>query len=205
MPEKKTVRQRGVDRYVVILGASTMISAQIGQEFDLEHYDDLKKVYSIWICFNPPAYIGNAISRYTMGKEDLLPGIPDEKRAYDKLEIVQICLREDLDQKDDELIRMLNILFSSRKSKEEIKRELEEDYGITMDDGYGREIDTMCNLSYMFEERGMKTGMERGIAEVAGNLILMGMDNAFIRKATALSEETIEKLRETAQMEAGKE
>ena len=83
----------------------------------------------------------------------------------------------------------------------------------------------MCNLSYMFEERGMKrgmergmktgmergmetgmkTGMERGIAEVAGNLILMGKDNAFIRKATALSEEAIEKLRETAQMEAGKE
>ena len=182
-----------------IVYCARMISAQIGQEFDLEHYDDLKKVYSIWICFNPPAYIGNAISRYTMGKEDLLPGIPDEKRAYDKLEIVQICLREDLDQKDDELIRMLNILFSSRKSKEEIKRELEEDYGITMDDGYGKEIDTMCNLSYMFEERGMKrgmergmktgmergmktgmkTGMERGITEVAGNLILMGKDNAF--------------------------
>ena len=203
-----------------IVYCARMISAQIGQEFDLEHYDDLKKVYSIWICFNPPAYIGNAISRYTMGKEDLLPGIPDEKRAYDKLEIVQICLREDLDQKDDELIRMLNILFSSRKSKEEIKRELEEDYGITMDDGYGREIDTMCNLSYMFEERGMKrgmergmktgmergmktglergmkTGLERGIAEVAGNLILMGKDNAFIRKATALSEEAIERLRE---------
>lgn len=82
----------------------------------------------------------------------------------------------------------------------------------------------MCNLSYMFEERGMKrgmergmktgmergmktgmergmktgmkTGMERGIAEVAGNLILMGKDNAFIRKATALSEEAIERLRE---------
>ncbi|HIX71922.1 MAG TPA: hypothetical protein H9849_02755 [Candidatus Anaerobutyricum stercoripullorum] len=87
---------------------------------------------------------------------------------------------------------MLNILFSSRKSKEEIKRELEEDYGITMDDGYGREIDTMCNLSYMFEERGL----ERGITEVAGNLILMGKDNAFIRKATALSEEAIERLRE---------
>ncbi len=78
----------------------------------------------------------------------------------------------------------------------------------------------MCNLSYMFEERGMKrgmergmktgmergmktglergmeTGLERGITEVAGNLILMGKDNAFIRKATALSEEAIERLRE---------
>ena len=87
-----------------------------------------------------------------------------------------------------------------------------------MDDGYGREIDTMCNLSYMFEERGMKrgmergmktglergmkTGLERGIAEVAGNLILMGKDNTFIRKATALSEEAIERLRE--QVPAGK-
>ena len=65
-----------------------------------------------------------------------------------------------------------------------------------MDDGYGREIDTMCNLSYMFEERG--------ITKVALKLILMGKDNTFIRKATALSEEAIEKLRETAQPSAGR-
>lgn len=178
-----------------IVYCARMISSQINQEFTLEHYDDVKKVYSIWICFNPPTYIGNAISRYSMKKDDLIPGIPDEKNAYDKLEVIQICLREDMDEKDDALIRMLNTLFSSRKSKEEIKRELSEQYGIAMDDGYEREVDKMCNLSDMFEERG--------ITKVAINLIKMGKDNAFIMEATALSEETIEQLRETLKVPVG--
>lgn len=178
-----------------IVYCARMISSQINQEFTLEHYDDVKKVYSIWICFNPPTYIGNAISRYSMKKDDLIPGIPDEKNAYDKLEVIQICLREDMDEQDDALIRMLNTLFSSRKSKEEIKRELSEQYGIAMDDGYGREVDKMCNLSDMFEERG--------ITKVAINLIKMGKDNAFIMEATALSEETIEQLRETLKVPVG--
>ncbi len=186
-----------------IVYCARMISSQINQEFTLEHYDDVKKVYSIWICFIPPVYIGNAISRYSMKKDDLIPGIPDEKNAYDKLEVIQICLREDMDEQDDALIRMLNTLFSSRKSKEEIKRELSEQYGIAMDDGYGREVDKMCNLSDMFEERGMKRGMERGITKVAINLIKMGKDNAFIMEATALSEETIEQLRETLKVPVG--
>ena len=178
-----------------IVYCARMISSQINQEFTLEHYDDVKKVYSIWICFNPPTYIGNAISRYSMKKDDLIPGIPDEKNACDKLEVIQICLREDMDEQDDALIRMLNTLFSSRKSKEEIKRELSEQYGIAMDDGYGREVDKMCNLSDMFEERG--------ITKVAINLIKMGKDNAFIMEATALSEETIEQLRETLKVPVG--
>lgn len=114
-----------------------------------------------------PVYIGNSISRYSMEKKDLIPGIPDEKYTYDKLEVIQICLREDMDQKNDPLIQMLNTLFSSTKTKEEIKKELSEQYGIVMDTDYGKEIDKMCNLSDMFEERGMKRGMETGKLEQA--------------------------------------
>lgn len=44
-----------------IVYCARMISSQINQEFTLDNYDDVKKVYSIWICFNPPTYIGNAI------------------------------------------------------------------------------------------------------------------------------------------------
>ena len=150
-----------------IVYCARMISSQIYQEFDPEHYDGLKKVYSIWICFNSPVYIGNSISRYSMEKKDLIPGIPDEKYTYDKLEVIQICLREDMDQKNDPLIQMLNTLFSSTKTKEEIKKELSEQYGIVMDTDYGKEIDKMCNLSDMFEERGMKRGMETGKLEQA--------------------------------------
>ena len=63
-----------------------------------------------------------------------------------------ICLRDDMDQKDDKLIGLLNTVFSSEKSKEEIKEELSGQYGIPMEDGFEKEVDLMCNLSEMYEE-----------------------------------------------------
>ena len=155
-----------------VVYCARMISSQINQEFDLEHYDALKKVYSIWICFGPPAYIGNAISRYHIQKEDLLPGIPDEKTAYDKLEIIMICLKEDADEKNDELIGMLNTLFSSEKSKDEIQQELSGKYGIVMERNFKKEVDKMYELSALVEKRGMERGMERGFrrGELVGQI-----------------------------------
>ena len=69
-----------------------MISAQLGTEFEIPEYDKIKKVYSIWICMNAPKYIGNAISEYKLEKTDLIPGIPDRRKEYDKLSIVMVCL-----------------------------------------------------------------------------------------------------------------
>ena len=74
-----------------------------------------------------------------------------------------ICLRDDMDQKDDKLIGLLNTVFSSEKSKEEIKEELSGQYGIPMEDGFEKEVDLMWNLSEMYEERGMKRGMKGGM------------------------------------------
>ncbi len=33
-----------------------MISSQYGVEFEEAHYEKIKKVYSIWVCANPPKY-----------------------------------------------------------------------------------------------------------------------------------------------------
>ena len=51
----------------IVYGAR-MISSQIGTEFDLMHYDNVKKVYSIWLCFDANKKIGNAIARYGIKK-----------------------------------------------------------------------------------------------------------------------------------------
>ena len=42
-----------------------MISAQKGTEFTGTDYDNIRKVYTIWICMNAPDDIGNAISYRT--------------------------------------------------------------------------------------------------------------------------------------------
>lgn len=44
---------------------SRMISAQYGTEFSESHYENVKKVYSIWICTNPPKNRENSITSYS--------------------------------------------------------------------------------------------------------------------------------------------
>ena len=75
-----------------IFYGARMISAQKGIEFTGKEYDNIRKVYSIWICMNAPDYIGNAISKYSIRKTDILPGIPDRPQGYDKMTVIHICL-----------------------------------------------------------------------------------------------------------------
>lgn len=157
----------------IVYGAR-MISSQIGTEFDLTHYDDVKKVYSVWICFVSSKKIGNAISRYAIKKEDIIPGIPDCKQAYDKLSIIEICLNENEESKHF-LINMLNTLFSDTKSSEDIQKELEIEYHIPMSQEYKKEVELMCNLSGRVEEYGIIKGIEKGKIQMLCDLITEGI------------------------------
>ena len=139
-----------------------MISAQKGIEFTGSNYDGIRKVYSIWICMNAPDYIGNAVSRYSIKKDDILPGIQDEPSEYDKLAVVQICLNP-RSKKGNRLTEMLNILLSSEMKAEQKIRELEENFHIPMTVKMGKELNQMCNLSDYVEEIGIKKGMEKGM------------------------------------------
>ena len=141
----------------IVYGAR-MISNQVDTEFVIPNYTGLKKVYSIWICFDAPKYIGNAITKYSIAKEDILGSIPIEKEAYDKMTIVQICLREDLNDHKDQMIRLLNTIFSEEKTAKEIGNVLEKEYNIPMESRLKREIVGMCNLGERIEEKSNPKG-----------------------------------------------
>lgn len=142
-----------------------MISAQKGTEFTGSDYDRIRKVYSIWICMNAPNYIGNAISTYRITKEDPLPGIPDEKRTYDKLTVVMICLNAE-SEKGNPLTRMLGVLLSPKIKAQNKIRQLEEEFAIpTKNEEMGEELNQMCNLSDYVEELGIQKGLERGLEQ----------------------------------------
>lgn len=157
-----------------IFYGARMISAQLGTEFRHSQYDDIKKVYSIWVCLQAPQKVGNAIAEYSMEKHDLLPGFADRPEAYDKLSVVVIALNEKM-QTEDELTGMLNTLFSQRKTYLEKKQELETKYHIKMSDEFGKEMDRMCNLSDLIEERGIQQGMQQGIQQGMQQGIQQGM------------------------------
>ena len=77
--------------------------------------------------------------------------------------IVQICLNEDAYEHEDELIRLLNAVFSTRKSFNEIETIVENEYNIPMNDSFGEEVQKMCNLSEGIEQRGIEKGIQQGI------------------------------------------
>lgn len=141
-----------------------MISAQLGAEFEIPEYDKIKKVYSIWICMNAPQYIGNAISEYKLEKTDLIPGIPDRRKEYDKLSVVMVCLNTKKET-EDQFLGMLQTLFNTELAEKEKKERLEQEYEIQMENGFGKELSLMCNLSDTVEERGIQKGIEKGIEQ----------------------------------------
>ena len=77
---------------------SRMISSQYGVEFTESHYDRIKKVYSIWICMNPPKYRRNSINRYFIKEEKLIGDVSERKENYDLITTVMICLGESNDK-----------------------------------------------------------------------------------------------------------
>ena len=148
-----------------IFYGARMISAQKGTEFAGRDYDNIRKVYSIWICMNAPDYIGNAISKYRICKEDLIPGIPDQRNTYDKMTVVTVCLNPK-SGKGNPLTRMLGLLLSPKiKGKVKIQQ-LKEEFAIPMESkSMGEELNQMCNLSDYVEELGIQKGLERGLEQ----------------------------------------
>ena len=46
-----------------------LVSSQYGTEFTNSHYEKIKKVYSIFICMNPPNYRKSTINQYSIQEE----------------------------------------------------------------------------------------------------------------------------------------
>lgn len=137
---------------------SRMISSQLDKEFTTENYDDIKKVYSIWICMDAPKYAHHTITEYKITPEKLW-GDFSGKARYDLLSVIMICLG-DSTNKENKLIQMLNIVLSEKLSATEKENLLTAEYGIeTRTDGG---VNLMCNLSDRIEQIGIKKGIEQG-------------------------------------------
>lgn len=142
-----------------------MLSAQLDVEFSAENYDDIKKVYSVWICMNAPKNAEYTITRYKMGKENLYGHMGRENR-YDLLEVILICLGKDKDgNKGNALHGMLSTLLSEQLTPQEKEAILEEKYHVEISVEMEGGMKLMCNLSELIEEKGIKKGLKRGIEE----------------------------------------
>lgn len=182
---------------------SRMISAQYGTEFVKSDYDSIKKVCSIWICMNAPKYIGNTITEYYIEKKDLVGQQSVKKSAYDKMSVVIVTLNENVEV-EDELTGMLNVLLSEQIRANEKKRRLQQQYSIPIEREIGEEMNIMCNLSDLVEEKGIRKGIKLGIEQgietgkrqVVAALIKKGkFSDKDIMEAAEISMEQLEELK----------
>ncbi len=138
-----------------------LLSSQMGVEFTPKSYDGIKKVYSIWICFDVPEYAENTITEYKIQPNSLYGDFQGKVR-YDLFSAVMVCLgkKEDLSA-GSSLHRLLAAVFSEKLNTEAKKAVLEEQYGIQMTERIERSLAGMCNLSDLIYDRGLEQGRKK--------------------------------------------
>lgn len=142
---------------------SRMISSQYGREFTGSQYDKIKKVYSIWICMNPPKSRENTITRYRLIEEQLVGEAREPVRNYDLLSIIMLCLGGPDGANYDGVLRMLDVLLGSETSAAEKRQILQDEYEIPMTQSIEQEVSVVCNLSKGVLEKGMSKGRAEGV------------------------------------------
>ena len=145
-----------------------MVSSQYGTVFTDSHYEKIKKVYSIWICTDPPGYRENTINRYVMSEDSLVGQIQEPQQNYDLLAALMICLGDTKKENCQGILRLLSVLLSSEIKAAEKKEILEKEYHIEMKRKFGEEVSQMCNLSEGLEQRAAQRvlqGLQQGIAQ----------------------------------------
>lgn len=126
---------------------SRMISAQYGTVFSSAQYDKIRKVYSIWICMNPPKSRENTITQYYIAEKSLVGHVTEKVENYDLMSAVIICLGKPDSENYHGVLKLLNVLLSSETTPKEKERILHDDFDIAMTQNLKREVSLMCNLS----------------------------------------------------------
>ena len=142
-----------------------MISEQYGTVFTGEHYEELQKVYSIWICPDPAKKRRNGIFRYHTVQDTVLGKPYESPDSYDLMEVVIVNLGDADKESDLEILDLLNTLFSLSISPETKKARLQDDFGIAMTEEFESEVQDMCNLGKALVEQGIEQGIEQGVEQ----------------------------------------
>ncbi len=142
---------------------SRLVSSQKERDFVKTNYNDIKRVFSIWVCMNMDE---NNMAYVHLVKDDLLGSYP-WKGGLGLLNIVLIGIANELPEHDDkyELHRLLSTLLSMELSVDEKLGIMEKEYSIAVDDRIREDVGAMCNLSQGIREKGRAEGKAEGRAE----------------------------------------
>ena len=128
-----------------IFYVSRLVSSQKERDFVGINYNDIRRVFSIWVCMGMDE---NSMAYVHLAKDDLLGSYPWKGRL-DLLNIVLIGISNELPEHDEkyELHRLLSTLLSMELTVDEKLGIIETEYSILLDDKLRKDVSVMCNLS----------------------------------------------------------
>ena len=146
---------------------SRLISSQKERDFENTNYNDIKRVYSIWICMNMDA---NSMNHIHLTNDNLV-GSYVWKGKMDLINIIMIGLSKQLPKRDDqyELHRLLGALLSKELTVDEKLNIIGNEYDIPVEENFRKDVGVMCNLSQGIKEDGIAIGEARIIISMYNN------------------------------------
>ena len=181
---------------------SRLISSQKEKDFENSSYDDIKCVYSIWICMNMEE---NTMSHIHLTKEDMI-GSYEWKGNLDLLNIIMIGLAKELPEHDEtyELHRLLGALVSRELTVDEKLDIIGNEYDIPLEENFRKDMSTMCNLSQGVKEEGIAIGRREGLEEgrregyaegEAGLIMTMYKNGLLPEQIASATDKTVEEIK----------
>ena len=148
----------------IILYVSRMVSSQKERDFDKQNFDDMKRVFSIWLCMNMPS---NSMSYVHLTKEDILEHY-NWNGHLDLLNIVLLGIGRELPPQEEqyELHRLIGTLLSAELTVTQKLAIIETEYHIPLSVELEEGVNDMCNLGEGIEERAIEKTKKEVILEI---------------------------------------
>ena len=153
-----------------IFYVSRLISSQKERDFVNTNYDDIKQVFSIWICMNMD---DNSLSHIHLTKDEMLKPCK-WKGNLDLLNIVLIGITNEISEHDEkyEMHRLIGALLSSELKEQEKLDIIEHEYNIPISQEFREDVRIMCNLSTGIEERATERATKKATEKTSEKFIL---------------------------------
>lgn len=146
---------------------SRLISSQKERDFENTNYNDIKCVYSIWVCVGMDE---NSMNHIHLTNDNML-GSYVWKGKMDLINIIMIGLAKQLPEHDEqyELHRLLGALLSKELNVDEKLNIIGNEYDIPIEENFRKVVGVMCNLSQGIKEDGIAIGEARVIKRMYNN------------------------------------
>ena len=164
---------------------SRLVSSQKERDFVKTNYNDIKRVFSIWVCMNMDE---NSMD-YVHLMDDKLLGSYPWKGGLDLLNIVLIGIANELPEHDEkyELHRLLSTLLSAELTVDEKLGIIKTEYSIPVDEKLRKDMSAMCNLSQGIRENATDNA-------ITGVIMNMHRDGYSSEQIARIVEKTIEEV-----------